>query len=432
MSLIRDSKVSVEDPSDWSGTTMPSVSTLDSMLRCQICKGFLRAPVVTSCGHIFCSICVREALSTKGKCPLCQEEIFESGLRKVLLLDGVVEWFKKSRDELLSKLKKVEVVSDSQEESTDRLLSNGSSDVIDLTDDVSFSEGKANKSTKSTTEQQTLDIRHCTDGGMRRSSSSSETVNDADMLVQCPVCSKFMTIEKLQGSHIDKCLRGESDEDYKPENSSPKKRTRKGKRTGSIFRDESEINKLLQHHKKRKHEDTSFQLQSERQRIRQRIPNLDAMISTNKLREKLNSYGLHTNGSRQRLEARMKQYINLYNANLDALHPVDDRVLIGRLSRWESLLDISERQDEKSRDDGKSNTTKAIQKAKQNARDWKIKYRNSYKELIKRARGSMTAVKNQDDETKIDSQANEKNPKINKEESISQRENALKQENTLK
>lgn len=128
----------------------------------------------------------------------------------------------------------------------------------------------------------------------------------------------------------------------------------------------------------------------------------------------------------------MKQYINLYNANLDALHPVDDRVLIGRLSRWESLLDISERQDEKSRDDGKSNTTKAIQKAKQNARDWKIKYRNNYKELIKRARGSITAVKNQDDETKIDSQANEKNPKINKEESISQRENALKQENTLK
>ncbi|QOU19234.1 hypothetical protein BRETT_004455 [Brettanomyces bruxellensis] len=380
MSLIKDSKISVEDPSDWSGTMMPSVSTLDSMLRCQICKGFLRAPVVTSCGHIFCSICIREALTTKGKCPLCQEEIFESGLRKVLLLDGVVD----------CNLKKAEVISDSQEESSERVLPSGkSSNVIDLTKDSSFNIAASNYG-KSTVEQQTLDISHISKRSTQQvyTASTHETSPDADMLVQCPVCSKYMTIEKLQGSHIDKCLSGQSDKDHKPQ-SSPRKGSNKG--TGLHLRSDFEISRLL-HSKKRKHENGSFQLQPEIQKKKQRIPNLDVMIPTNRLREKLNLYGLSTGGPRQKLEARMKQYINLYNANLDALHPVDDRVLIGRLSRWESLVEISERQDDKARDNGKSNSTEAIQNAKQNAHSWKVKYRSSYKELIERAKASVTKL----------------------------------------
>lgn len=390
MSLIKDSKISVEDPSDWSGTMMPSVSTLDSMLRCQICKGFLRAPVVTSCGHIFCSICIREALTTKGKCPLCQEEIFESGLRKVLLLDGVVDWFKKHRAELFSNLKKAEVISDSQEESSERALpSEKSSNVIDLTKDSSFNIAASNYG-KSTVEQQTLDISHISKQSTQQVSTASahETSPDADMLVQCPVCSKYMTIEKLQGSHIDKCLKGQSDKDYKPQ-SSPRKSS--NKETGLHLRNDFEISRLL-HSKKRKHENGSFQLQPEIQKKKQRIPNLDVMIPTSRLREKLNLYGLSTGGPRQKLEARMKQYINLYNANLDALHPVDDRVLIGRLSRWESLVEISERQDDKARDNGKSNSIEAIQNAKQNAHSWKVKYRSSYKELIERAKASVTKL----------------------------------------
>jgi hypothetical protein len=73
----------LSDPSDWASTAIPQLSSLDSNLRCVICKEFFTAPVITTCFHTFCSVCIRRCLSAESSCPTCRAtNIYPSGLRK--------------------------------------------------------------------------------------------------------------------------------------------------------------------------------------------------------------------------------------------------------------------------------------------------------------------------------------------------------------
>ena len=133
----------VSDPSDWDNCKLPSLSNLDSLLRCQICKDFLNAPVLTNCGHVFCSICIRRTISNSNKCPLCLEETYESSLRKVLILDNIVKWFNNNRNDLLKNLS-IDLVNDSQNDSSSDISViselNGN-----VNEDVNVNEGKKEK-----------------------------------------------------------------------------------------------------------------------------------------------------------------------------------------------------------------------------------------------------------------------------------------------
>src|SRR5215469_15342374 len=53
------SDASLPDPTDWLNTSLPSFATLESALRCQVCKDFYDTPMITSCSHTFCSLCIR-------------------------------------------------------------------------------------------------------------------------------------------------------------------------------------------------------------------------------------------------------------------------------------------------------------------------------------------------------------------------------------
>ncbi|VEU23376.1 DEKNAAC104474 [Brettanomyces naardenensis] len=219
-------------------------------------------------------------------------------------------------------------------------------------------------------------------------SSSPTTVPHSETLVECPVCAQFMTIEELQGSHIDRCLRGET-KTIKPSMASKRQPT-----TGNISTFFSPRKRRKQEEKVQEDDDSSYQLQPTSMAQKQRIPNLDTMITTNKLKEKLISYNLPTGGTRQQLEARIREYINLYNANLDSLNPVDQRVLIGRLNKWDSLMNQRSTQNHshsEGEDEEKSDET--LKKSTKELKDWRIKYNSTYAELIKKARNSMKTSK---------------------------------------
>lgn len=50
------------------------LASMDASLRCPICGDVFRAPMMlASCGHTFCSLCIRRALMTgRGECPSCR------------------------------------------------------------------------------------------------------------------------------------------------------------------------------------------------------------------------------------------------------------------------------------------------------------------------------------------------------------------------
>src|SRR5579862_7291247 len=89
-----DQQPDISDPSDWTNTSLQSLYPLDSNLRCLICKDFYTAPVITTCLHTFCSLCIRRSLSAESQCPACRTtNVSDSGLRANKVVEDLVENF---------------------------------------------------------------------------------------------------------------------------------------------------------------------------------------------------------------------------------------------------------------------------------------------------------------------------------------------------
>lgn len=91
----------IPDSTDWIGTPLAGLVEVEQAFRCHVCKDFYNSPMITSCNHTFCSICIRRCLSVDGKCPLCRALDQESKLRGNWALREAVDAFVKSRDAIL-------------------------------------------------------------------------------------------------------------------------------------------------------------------------------------------------------------------------------------------------------------------------------------------------------------------------------------------
>ena len=325
----------VSDPSDWEKSKFPQLNELDAALRCQICKEFLKAPVLTTCGHIFCSICIRRTISDSNKCPVCLDETYESGLRKVLLLDSIVSWFGKNRAELLSALP-LDHVNDSQND-----------------DDSDIEVVPAPET------------------------DTKDPTNKDETLTECPICGVFMPITEIQGKHIDQCLKDQT-------NGSATKATRSTKQVGmsGFFSTKVSPKKV----------EIDLQLQPKSVKGKQRLANLDTSLSASKLKERMSALRIPTNGTRQQLEHRMKEYINLFNANLDSINPVDERILRDRLNKWEALISSKTNLSASDRVLNSPPITydqQTIKRQKVERKKWNETNKSHYADLIKSARQNM-------------------------------------------
>lgn len=99
--VSRDDGFDVSDPTDWLGTPLSSLMQVEQSLRCHVCKDFFNSPMITSCCHTFCSLCIRRALSTDGKCPLCRATDQESKLRGNWAIREATDAFMASRKAML-------------------------------------------------------------------------------------------------------------------------------------------------------------------------------------------------------------------------------------------------------------------------------------------------------------------------------------------
>lgn len=94
------------DSTDWLDTPLSLLAPLESSLRCQICKDFYDTPVITTCSHTFCSLCIRRCLSAEGKCPICRSQDQELKLRGNWVVQELVEHFKNARESVLTLARK--------------------------------------------------------------------------------------------------------------------------------------------------------------------------------------------------------------------------------------------------------------------------------------------------------------------------------------
>ncbi|KAI8986654.1 hypothetical protein BD414DRAFT_415840 [Trametes punicea] len=55
------------------------------LLNCPVCIEPTSTPTATSCGHVFCSSCIRRALRVERKCPVCRRNAIPAELRRLFL-----------------------------------------------------------------------------------------------------------------------------------------------------------------------------------------------------------------------------------------------------------------------------------------------------------------------------------------------------------
>ena len=427
MDVLSRNLESVTDPTDWTNTKFPNFQNFDSMIRCHICKEFMRAPVITNCDHCFCSSCIRKYLNTNSKCPLCNEKQFESGLRKVLLLDEIIIWFSKNRSDLFKILQNDthndQDVDDTNNEENVITIRNGSSndDSSNYFKNKSNKRGKLfdslngnNKKRKNEDDKKPFiyesmkkkKIKGFNSDGTSNTSSSSNTTTDKPMeLVECPICSEFMTVDELQTNHIDKCLTNVSTNDsqsrtktqtqtQRDTRSSPIPRSEPHDKSG-LKRSETDPSDHSNHRKINNEKDTKmYQIQSQKFANKKRLPKLDfPSISLTRLKETLSNLGIQTNGNRSILEMRYTEFVNLYNSNLDSVSPVSDTTLLGRLRKWESLGKIENNTNTTSNSNNNHiSGDPSVERKKKNLKErkkWNNKYKSEYQDLIAKAKASI-------------------------------------------
>eukprot|EP00644_Phytophthora_capsici_P002065 jgi/Phyca11/530915/estExt2_fgenesh1_pm.C_PHYCAscaffold_840026 len=52
-------------------------------LKCSICLDVLENMTSTICGHVFCAVCIRQAIRANGKCPLCQRPLLLKDIHRL-------------------------------------------------------------------------------------------------------------------------------------------------------------------------------------------------------------------------------------------------------------------------------------------------------------------------------------------------------------
>ena len=96
-----ESSFDVADPSDWLNTPVSQLGPVEATLRCQVCKDFFNTPMITSCSHTFCSLCIRRCLTTDGRCPSCRTQDQEIKLRANPIVQEIVDHFRTARPKVL-------------------------------------------------------------------------------------------------------------------------------------------------------------------------------------------------------------------------------------------------------------------------------------------------------------------------------------------
>lgn len=399
----------VTDASDWESTKLPNLKELDSLQRCFICKEFLKAPVITSCNHTFCSCCIREYLVVDSHCPLCKVEQFESNLKRVILLEEIVLCYSKFRPILLELLKNNESSGENTKESKESSSlspditeeSNGSSkrpaedqEVIEISSDDS--------SAVSNTDS----LKHSVNKRVKTEHDVRNTIPSRYEMVECPICSEKMSADLLQTQHIDYCLSGKT---YPLKSKSPstmslrfqvkKKRNNTKSMNGisSFFKPPtvkpnippSDSSNIL------KPDNQNFyfdEVSKHHHNEIKKLPKLDfSSLTTPKLKEKLLSLKLPIQGTRVQLELRYNHYYILFNSNLDSNHPLSEKVLKQKLNQWEhSHLAFSSTSSNSSLfGSGSSLSTKCITDKDFSVKQWMDANKKEFKRLIRQAKASM-------------------------------------------
>ncbi|KAI0398874.1 DNA repair protein rad18 [Xylaria palmicola] len=324
----------VADSTDWLATPLSGLAAVEAALRCQICKDFYRTPMLTSCNHTFCSLCIRRALSADGRCPLCRASEQEMKLRSNWSMEEVVAAFTHARAAVLDFARRPPPAPARAE--TPKRKADDGEDGDGL--EASSSQQRSSKRLRSSARlSKTRGIEVTAEMAWQEAHSSDLELSNPepdDGLVACPICWRRMKPLQVD-RHIDTSCPGEPQPDPPP----PAKPSRRGpsKPTGiaSVFAPPSSSSSSASPSTF----SSTFSSSSKPQPRPERLPALNySMLREAQLRRELADLGLTTGGNRGLLERRHREWVMMWNANCDSQRPRRRAELLHELDVWERTL----------------------------------------------------------------------------------------------
>ncbi|KAJ2026155.1 E3 ubiquitin-protein ligase rad18 [Coemansia sp. S610] len=346
-----DALIDLDDPSDWPDA-LPHMRELDQLLRCPVCKEYFTTAMVTaSCGHTFCSLCVRRCLTQETKCPSCRAPLTESELSPNRLIDSAVYTFKSGRPQLLAELRNAAKPSLSAAHGDTRkspgeigpkrrrigTRSVGMADRSDVSSENTKTTSMVDLTISDVEQMITSDMcmtNSDDDRGARlapqtQDSGRGSNSDDSDFMpgesshtarprpaagtqacVPCPNCQEPVRQARINW-HLDRCLAGKSTKEPTP---AP---ARKQAGPAMLLQPASSATKCA---------------------LPRPTKLAYSLLSESKLRRTLKDLGIPTKGDKQQMQARHVEWINMYMANADSMTPVSHRLLLRRLAAWEESL----------------------------------------------------------------------------------------------
>ncbi|KAF4774243.1 DNA repair protein rad18 [Colletotrichum scovillei] len=368
---MADNFEDVPDSTDWLSTPLPALSAVEASLRCQVCKDFFKTPMITSCCHTFCSLCIRRALSNDGKCPLCRASDQELKLRSNWSLEEVVDSFVKARKDTLHFARTAG--QDSQREPS------GSAAKRRLAEENGEQQPETKRLRSSTRLSRTRsgqaaaapvpEVDEVDEMEEVQEDNESEDADFApeDGLVPCPICSTRMK-EAQVFRHLDTC-----------DGSKPPPQQHTAQARASASRTPTPNTPARGAGPSRSHPPP------------ERLPALAySMLKDVALRKKMSDLGLSVTGGRVQLEKRHKEWVTLWNANCDSARPKRRTELLHDLDVWERT------QGSKAAMFVKPGV--AVKDKEFDGVAWAAKHDTSFKDLIANARKSRAQAKPKSEE----------------------------------
>ena len=344
----------IADPSDWSRTELKDLASVETALRCQVCKDFYDTPMITSCSHTFCSLCIRRCLTNDGKCPTCRAPDQELRLRRNWTVEELVESFKRARPALISfdgELKALKV---------EAAQGRGKRKRIEPVHDLY--EGAPDPQRRRTRSQNKEPASSVEPQQMETVDDSEEEPGDEegqpdDGLIACPICSKRMKEEEVF-PHLD--VHNE------PQTAPPS-------------------TNLPSRHL------TSSSKPRPTPKPPERLPQLSyGLLKDQALRKKLSELGIPSAGPRGLMIKRHTEWVNLVNANADSSRPKSRRELLDELHRWE-------RSEGRQINDALSGVdSNTVMRKDFDGKGWAATHGDSYQQLIASAKMKAKQAKRED------------------------------------
>ncbi|KAF5587736.1 e3 ubiquitin ligase RAD18 [Fusarium pseudocircinatum] len=342
----------VPDSTDWLTTPLTALAVVESALRCQICKDFYKTPMITSCCHTFCSLCIRRTLSNEGKCPLCRASEQELKLRSNWAMEDAVQAFINARPATLELARDA----DTNKTSSKRKATQDHHESGDAPDGKRLRSSTRLRNTRS---HPSYTVPAEEDETVQVSEGDEDFQPEPDGLVACPVCESRMK-EWQVFKHLETC-------------------------TGPVQRPRGTPGSSS---------NTSFNQQRPQTKAPDRLPAINySMFKDQALRKKMSDLGISNQGPRILLERRHKEWMTIWNSNCDAARPRKRHELIHDLDVWERT------QGGRAPTTGRSIQNAAIIKDKEfDGAAWAAKHDSSFKDLIANAKRTRLEAKRKADE----------------------------------